>query len=148
VVAGGHDDLEWLETNARELGVRRVIRLNVAGAFHSAFMAPAGEQLQPALAAIAVGETGFPVWSNTTARPHQRATTIELLGRQMLEPVLFADSLNDMAEEGIDTFVHVGPGDVTAGLARKTVADAGVHVVSAIEDIPSVTSVVGTIGRP
>ncbi len=148
VVAGGLDDLEWLSAHARDLGIRRVIPLNVAGAFHSAFMSAATAELQAALAGAILGETRFPVWSNTTARPHQEATTIELLGRQMVEPVLFADSLADMAGEGIDTFVHVGPGDVTAGLARKTVTGANVHVVSGIEDIPSVTSVVGTIGRP
>ncbi len=148
VVAGGLDDLDWLAAHARDFDVRRVVPLNVAGAFHSTFMSPASAELEAALAGAIIGEAGIPVWSNTTARPHQHATTIDLLGRQMVEPVLFADSLTDMAGEGIDTFVHVGPGDVTAGLARKTVAGARVHVVSGIEDIPSVTSVVGTIARP
>jgi malonyl CoA-acyl carrier protein transacylase len=65
-----------------------------------------------------------------------------------VEPVLFADSLVDMAASGIDTFIHVGPGDVTAGLARKSVPGATTHIVSRIEDIPSTLDAVGTMGGP
>jgi malonyl CoA-acyl carrier protein transacylase len=54
--------------------------------------------------------------------------------------------LLDMAAHGIDAFLHVGPGDVTAGLARKTLAGASVHAVSTVEDIPSVIDTVVTIG--
>lgn len=148
VVAGGADDLLWLEESAAELGVRRVIPLKVAGAFHSGFMAPAREDLAAALDGVDPGEPRFPVWSNTTARLHERAGIGDLLARQMVEPVLFADLLVDMAGAGIDTFVHVGPGDVTAGLARKTVGDARVVVVSDMGDIPDAAGVIGTIEGP
>ncbi len=148
VVAGGADDLRWLEQSAAEFGVRRVIPLKVAGAFHSGFMDPAREDLAAALDGIGPAEPRFPVWSNTTARPHVTSEIGDLLARQMVEPVLFADLLLDMAGSGIDTFAHVGPGDVTAGLARKTVDGTKVVVVSSIEDIPDATGVIGTIAGP
>lgn len=148
VVAGGSDDLEWLAQHATDLGVRRVIPLTVGGAFHSGFMAPAAAELASALDEASFGPPRFPVWSNTTARPHHPDAIAEMLARQMLEPVLFADSLVDMSEHGIDTFIHVGPGDVTAGLARKTVPGSEVHVVSRLDDIPSVSDAVGTIASP
>ncbi len=147
VVAGGRDDMDWLADNAEDLGVRRVIPLKVAGAFHSGFMAPAQSAVADALGSADIGPGSFPVWSNTTARPHQRGSIGELLARQMVEPVLFADSLVDMSESGIDTYIHVGPGDVTAGLARRTVEGALVHTVSNVEDIPSVLGAVGTMDR-
>lgn len=147
VVAGGRDDMSWLADNAQDLGVRRVIPLNVAGAFHSGFMVPARAALADALRSTDIGPGSFPVWSNTTARPHHPGSIGELLARQLVEPVLFADSLVDMSEAGIDTFIHVGPGDVTAGLARRTVDGALVHTVSNIADIPSVLSAVGTMDR-
>ena len=146
VVAGGTDDLEWLAENGSGLGIRRVVPLNVAGAFHSQFMVPARGELTTALEAIELSEPRFPVWSNTTARPHQTGEIAELLARQMIEPVLFADSLLDMSAAGIDTFVHVGPGDVTAGLARRTVAGASVLTISGIDDIRTGLDAIVTMG--
>ncbi len=130
VVAGGIDDLEWLEANARDLGVRRAIRLNVAGAFHSPFMEPATARLGAALAEVVVGDGAFEVWSNVTARPVEASQVIDLLGRQVVSPVLFQQTLENMAAAGIDTFIHVGPGDVTAGMAKRSVEDPTVVVVN------------------
>ncbi len=148
VVAGGMADIDWLVENARDLGVRRVIPLKVSGAFHSTFMGPAAETLAIALAGVEVGDPGFPVWANVTGRPHQPDQIRESLARQVVSPVRFAESLTDMARAGIDTFVHVGPGDVTAGLARRTVPDANVLVVSGIEDIGAAAEAIGTMLGP
>jgi [acyl-carrier-protein] S-malonyltransferase len=146
VVAGGREDLAWLAHNAGELGIRRVMPLTVAGAFHSRFMAPAQAEVAAALEASSMKSPRFPVWSNTTARPHQPGKIGELLTRQLVEPVLFAESLEDMSAAGIGTFIHVGPGDMTAGLARKTVPGAEVHAISGLDDMPSVLDAVGTMG--
>ena len=147
VVAGGKDDLEWLAENGSGLGIRRVVPLNVAGAFHSQFMAPAREELMSALGAIELSDPRFPVWSNTTARPHQTGEIGDLLARQMVEPVLFSDSLLDMSAAGIDTFIHVGPGDVTAGLARRTIEGAALHTISQIDDVRTALDAVVTMGE-
>jgi len=130
VVAGGNDDLLWLESNARGLGVRRVIRLKVQGAFHSSFMAPAAEMLAAALEPVPFAEPAFPVYANATAEPTVDPSTT--LVQQLTAPVRFSESLEHIAREGVDTYVHIGPGDVTAGLAKRTVKDADVRVVSSI----------------
>jgi len=145
VVAGGHDDIEWLESNGRELGVRRVITLKVAGAFHSSFMDPAAAELADVLATVEIGSPQVPVWSNTTAQPHRPGEIADMLVRQVVSPVRFAESLANMAAAGIDTFVHVGPGDATAGMARKTVPGATVVAVSGPEDTSKVGEVIGTV---
>ncbi|MGD2060509.1 MAG: ACP S-malonyltransferase [Acidimicrobiia bacterium] len=138
VVAGAATDLEWLAANVRELGVRRAIPLKVAGAFHSTFMAPAAESVSAALQGVDFEAPEFPVWANVTASPHVVGTMAESLRSQVVSPVRFQASLSDMAAHGIDTFVHVGPGDVTAGMARRTVEGADVHVISTRADIPGV----------
>jgi [acyl-carrier-protein] S-malonyltransferase len=145
VVAGGSDDIDWLVANSRELGVRRAVPLKVAGAFHSTFMAHAADDVETALASVEPGEFAFPVWSNTTAQPHVSDHLVELLVRQVVSPVRFRESLRAMGESGIDLFVHVGPGDVTAGMARRSVPECEVLVVSNIADIPAATSAVGSI---
>lgn len=148
VVAGSTGDIRWLTGSARDLGIRRVVPLNVAGGFHSRFMAPAREELAAALAGVGFEEPRFPVWSNTTARPHQPGRIAELLSRQVVEPVLFAETLAGMAADGIDTFVHIGPGEVTAGLARRSVPEARVATVSGLADIPAALDSLGTMVDP
>lgn len=145
VLAGGADDIDWLTENARSLGVRRVIPLKVAGAFHSSFMEPAASAVGTALAAVSFGEPDFRVWSNTTARPHTAGQIAPMLVRQVVSPVRFSESLVGMAEAGVRLFVHVGPGDVTAGMARRTVPDADVRVVSSVAEAGEVGAALGTM---
>jgi len=127
VVAGGKDDIEWALEHGRAFGVRRVIPLNVAGGFHSPFMAGAAAAVEAAVREVAIGSFSFPVYANVTARPYSEDRVADLLGRQVVEPVRFAESIVAM---DVDAFVHVGPGDVTAGMARRTVAGASVLVAS------------------
>lgn len=145
VVAGSASDIDWLGEHARDLGVRRVIPLKVAGAFHSSFMEPAANEVGEALADVTFSAPAFPVWSNTTARPHEPAHLADTLRAQVVSTVRFEESLREMAASGIDTFVHVGPGDVTAGMARRTVEGATVHVVSEVADIPAVADSLVTV---
>lgn len=145
VVAGSDGDIAWIAENARELGVRRAIPLKVAGAFHSPFMASAADEVGEALSGVDFAEPAFPVWSNTTARPHETATMAATLRDQVVSTVRFEESLTDMASSGVDTFVHVGPGDVTAGMAKRTADGAQILVISEVSDIPSVTDSLVTV---
>lgn len=132
VLAGGTPDLDWLEANARALGLRRVVRLKVGGAFHSPYMADAAAQLAGALDDTEFAAPSFDVYANVDAAPTGEVR--DSLFRQLTAPVRFRESLEAMAEAGVDTFVHVGPGDVTAGLAKRTVRDADTHVVSTLAE--------------
>lgn len=140
VVAGAQGDIDWLVTNGHRLGLRRVARIRVAGAFHSPLMDSAVPTLERALSRVGMRNPAFPVWSNVTASPLSAGDAPRLLARQVVEPVRFAASLTSMAEAGVETFVHVGPGDVTAGLARRTVRASKVLVVSSIAEAEKVAS--------
>jgi [acyl-carrier-protein] S-malonyltransferase len=131
VVAGGSGDVEWAVAAGREHGIRRVVPLKVAGGFHSPFMAPAAGELASALEEVRPGPAAFPVWANATAAPHG-ADVAGTLVAQLTAPVRFAETLAGLAAAGIHRFVHVGPGDVTAGLARRSVEGAEVIVVSSL----------------
>ena len=128
VAAGGVEDIEWVVDNGRDLGVRRAISLNVAGGFHSPLMAPAADALSSALNEIDYGDAAFPVYANATAAPIDDVA--ENLHAQLTNPVRFEETLRNMLEAGVETFVHIGPGDVTAGLAKRTAKEATTHVVS------------------
>lgn len=148
VVAGGKEDLDWLESEAQALGLRKVVRLKVAGAFHSPFMAPAATRVAQALSAVPFHSQTFPVWSNVTAQPLPEGQERELLVDQVVSPVLFAQSLEGMAGSGVDLFLHVGPGDLTASMARRSAPGARAVAISDLSGIAPGLEAVGTIATP
>lgn len=139
VVAGGADDVAWLGDMAPDLGLRRVMPLKVAGAFHSPFMEPAAARLGRALDAIDFRPPAAPVWANATAQPHG-ADIATGLRDQLTAPVRFAESLQNMAQAGAETMIHLGPGDVTAGLARRSVPGTVTAAAEADADIDAVVA--------
>lgn len=148
VLAGGNEDLDWLESAAPALGLRRVVRLKVAGAFHSSFMEPAAARVNRALAEVPFHAQTFPVWSNVTAQPLPEGRERQLLVDQVVSPVRFSQSLEGMAGAGVGLFLHVGPGDVTASMARRSVAGASAAVISDLRGIAPALEAVGTIATP
>lgn len=133
VMAGGLPDLEWLAEHGGEYGARRVVPLKVAGGFHSRFMEPAVAPLAAAAEGVGFRTPTFPVWANLTAAPV--GDVKESLLQQVVSPVRFGESLQAMAAAGIDTFVHVGPGDVTATTAKRAVTEARIITVSKVGDL-------------
>jgi [acyl-carrier-protein] S-malonyltransferase len=130
VVSGEWPALERLPSAAKELGARRVLPLNVGGAFHSPLMAPAADIFRSSLSAAPLRDTTIPVIANATAEPVNSAEELrELLARQLTGPVRWTESVRRLAEMGVDTFVEVGPGTVLSGLIKRTVD--GVRVLSA-----------------
>jgi [acyl-carrier-protein] S-malonyltransferase len=133
VVGGSGAAIDRLTKDAGEHGLRRVIPINVAGAFHTPMMAGARRELDTALADAAFYPGDFPVWSNLEAEPITDPAAS--LSGQLTGTVRFSESLAAMHAAGVETFVHVGPGDVTAGLAKRSVKDAAVITVSSLDHI-------------
>jgi [acyl-carrier-protein] S-malonyltransferase len=118
-VSGSRVACDALERVA-EAGGARAVRLAVAGAFHTAMMRPADEKLATALASVTLNTPRVPVWSNVDAKPHTDAGEIRgLLVRQVLQPVLWEDTLRGLLEMGCDRFYEIGPGRVLAGLLKR-----------------------------
>jgi len=104
-----------------DAGAKRVVPLNVSGAFHSPLMAPARERLAAALAKTTMRTPRIPVVSNVTARFHT-ADVAELrarLAEQLTAPVRWDESIRFLAEQGADEFIEPGPGDVLTRLVAQ-----------------------------
>ncbi len=143
VVSGEWTALERLPAAAKELGARRVVPLNVGGAFHSPLMAPAVEVFQPHLAAAPLRDPAIPVVANATAEPVTSADELrELLARQLTGRVRWTESVRRMVALGVDTFIEVGPGTVLSGLIKRSVE--GTRVLSAA-DAEGVAAVVDAL---
>jgi len=130
VVSGEWPALERLPTAAKELGAKRVVPLNVGGAFHSPLMAPAADAFRSFLAAAPLRDCDVPLVANATAQPTTSAHELrDLLGRQLTGRIRWTESVRRLADLGVDTIVEVGPGTVLSGLVKRTVK--GVRVLPA-----------------
>ncbi|MFS8512275.1 MAG: ACP S-malonyltransferase [Planifilum fulgidum] len=135
VISGHKEAVEEAGERARQAGARRVIPLAVSGPFHSSLMKPAAERLSEVLADVTVSDASVPVVANVSARPVTDARTIrQSLIDQVASPVLWEDSVRWMMEQGVDTFVEIGPGNVLTGLVRKV--NRRVTALS-VQDVPS-----------
>lgn len=105
---------------AKQYGIKRAVKLNVSGAFHSPLMEYAQSRLSEALRATNFSDPRIAVISNVTAMPIRSASQIlELLERQLLSPVLWHQSMIYMIDQGVTRFFEIGPGDVLCGLLRR-----------------------------
>lgn len=119
VVSGTMAAITALEKHAETAGAR-TIRLAVAGAFHTSLMKPADDILAAALAKVLLQAPRIPVWSNVDAQPHTDPQEIRgLLVRQVVQPVLWEQTLRGLLADGFDRFYEIGPGRVLAGLLKR-----------------------------
>ena len=130
---------------AKEFGIRRAIKLNVAGAYHSRLMQSAQDQLAAELAGVTLQQPGVPVVCNYAATPVAEAAEIRaMLEKQVTGSVRWTASIQALIAMGHRQFLELGPGKVIAGLVAKIDKDAVVH---SIEDLPSLEATVGRPGR-
>lgn len=120
VISGSAEGVKLAGEQAKEAGAKRVLPLNVSGPFHSSLMKPAADKLQTVLAGVSVQDAKVPVVANVSARPvAESAAIVDSLVQQVSAPVLWEDSVQWMVEQGVTTFVEIGPGKVLAGLIKK-----------------------------
>jgi [acyl-carrier-protein] S-malonyltransferase len=120
VVSGDVAGVEQGMALAKSAGAKRVIPLNVSGAFHSPLMEPAARGLRERLGAIAFADPTHPVVSNVTAEPVTSGPEArDLLVEQLTSPVRWAKSVAAMVDAGADRFLELGPGNVLGGLNRR-----------------------------
>jgi len=141
VISGDPDAVERAGALLRDAGAKRVLPLNVSGAFHSPLMAPAEQGLLAELEQVALADPAFPVIANATAEPVGDAETARRnLGTQLTAPVRWVASMEraaGMAGDGDMTFVEVGPGTVLSGLVRRIVSGAAAVSLGTAEQITS-----------
>ena len=123
-------------------GARRAIELNVSGPFHSKFLTEAGNQLGETLEQIEMHPLKIPYVTNVTAQyVNDIQDTKELLVKQVYSPVCWEQSVRNMIENGVDTFVEIGPGKTIAGFLRKIDKTVTCINISKYEDLEKLENI-------
>ena len=122
VISGTVEGVEASIAMARERGVRKAMRLNVGGAFHSPLMRDAAAGFEPVVAALPLRDARFPVVCNVDGTAVTDAGGLRArLRSQLVSAVRWTDCVTTLVGLGAEALVEVGPGGVLTGLARRIV---------------------------
>lgn len=139
VISGTIEGVGKAVEELKARGMRKVIPLNVAGAFHSRLMACAGEKLAQALESVELTVTDVPVYHNFSADTAKDASEVRtLLARQVAGSVRWEECLRRAVAAGADTVIEFGPGNVLTGLARRTISELALVNVNSAETLAAV----------
>jgi [acyl-carrier-protein] S-malonyltransferase len=139
IVSGDTAAVEKVMDSAKAAGARRCLQLEVSGAFHSALMAPAQEQLQTVIDDFQFNDPRVQVVANVTGDVVQTTDEIRrLLIAQVTSAVQWEKSTRTIGAAGISHFVEVGPGTVLSGMVRRTLPEA---ICLNVEDTKSLNKV-------
>ena len=130
VITGDSDAVKAASDYLLANGVRRVVPLAVSGAFHSKFMEKAGEEFASFVKDFNLNDAKLPVITNVDAEITTKSDDFKSkMPRQISSSVHWTQTIQKMAEEGVDTFIEIGPGKVLAGLNKKIAPEATVYNV-------------------
>ena len=134
-VAGEKAAVEYACEIAKEKGAKRAMLLPASAPFHCCMLKGAGEMLARAVEHVTVSDLQVPLITNVTGSYVGSKDEIkDLLIRQVSSSVLFEASLRRMLEDGVDTFIEIGPGKALSGFVKKITREAAVYNV---EDMAS-----------
>ncbi len=136
VITGEKEAVLRAEEVLKEKGAKRVIPLKVSGPFHSQMLAGAGERLRRDLDRVQFYEFNIPYVANLTADYVTGPEKIrELLKLQVSSPVKWQQSVERMVDDGVDTFVEIGPGRTLSGFVRKINKEVKVFNIDKYEEL-------------
>ena len=134
VISSYIDDMNYLKSNPKAIGAKRIIPLEVAGAFHTEIVSPAKKPLHDVLNKIDIYEGKIPVYMNVDAKKVDLSSIKENLVNQIDNSVLFSQQIQNLNEDiDPDLWCHIGPGNVTAGMVRKSISYKDLKVINSLE---------------
>ena len=139
VIGGLKDDIDYLKSNPIDLSAKRVIPLDVAGAFHSKFVSSAKQEVQNIVDKVEFSEGKFDVYMNVDANIADLTTIKQRLVDQIDNSVLFYDQILNI--ENIlnpEKWYHIGPGNVTAGMVKKSISSKGIEIINSLDSLNTV----------
>ena len=137
VISGKKEAVEEAADKLKEAGAKRCMMLNVSGPFHSPMLVEAGEKLYEVLKNVELNDKfEIPYVTNVTAEyVTDTAAVKELLRDQVSSSVMWQQSMEKMIENGVDTFVEIGPGKTLAGFMKRIKKDVTMITITSVDDI-------------
>ena len=145
VISGEKQAIEEAEILAKEAGAKRVIILKTSGPFHTEKLVKASEEFKEELEKIEFKKFKSLVAKNIDGNVYTEKDNMkEVLAKHIISPVKFSKEIETMLENGIDTFIEIGPGKTLSGFVKKTKTDKEINVFH-IENIQTLEDTINNI---
>lgn len=138
VISGQIDAVEQASVELKAAGAKRVLPLNVSGAFHSSYMMPVATRFQDVLASSPFQEASVDFISNVDAAVHRDPEHLKaLLTKQLYSPVRFEECVRKAIADGVDTFIEFGPSSPLSGLIKRIDSNVSIQKATTLEEVAS-----------
>ncbi len=135
VLSGEIDAINYIVNNSKELEIKRAIKLSVSAPFHCELMRNASEIMGTELKKYKFRKFNVPLFSNVTSNKCNAEEISRLLELQVISKVRWREIIENMINDGFESFIEIGPGNVLTNLVRRISKNVNTYSISTISDI-------------
>lgn len=146
-ISGEKEAVEEAQVIAKELGAKRVVPLKTSGPFHTEKLVDASNALRKELENIEIGQFETEVVKNIDGEIYQNEDDLkDILARHIISPVKFSKIIQKMIDNGVDTFIEIGPGKALSGFVKKAETDKEITILN-INNVESLENTINYIKK-
>ena len=136
-ISGNQEAIQIAIEELKQAGAKRVIELNTSGPFHTIKLQKAKENFEKELEKVQIQyKDSIKVMKNIDGNFYKPTDNIkQILANHIISPVHFTKSIQLMKEQGIDTFIEIGPGKVLSGFVKKDFPDAQIFNINSVQTL-------------
>tara|TARA_B100000900_G_C20544434_1_gene701914 strand:- start:412 stop:1350 length:939 start_codon:yes stop_codon:yes gene_type:complete len=135
IVSGDVDSINNLQSSLKQ-NKKKFIPLNVSAPFHCSLMEPAAKVMKNKISSVKFSKPNYDIVSNVTSKPENNPENIKnLLVEQICSTVKWRESIINMFNSKVTTFIEIGPGKVLSGMVKRTVKDINCFSINSINDM-------------
>ncbi len=144
-ISGEKEGIEEAGNIAKEMGAKKVISLKTAGPFHTEKLIESSKALRKELEKITINDFKTKVIKNIDGEIYKNTDDVkDILAKHIINPVRFSKTIQNMLENGIDTFIEIGPGKALSGFVKRTPTDKEIKIlnVNNIENLKTTINII------
>ena len=138
VLSGEVSAIDYISSNARELGVKRAIKLPVSAPFHCELINSASVAMREEISNYSFNPFTVPFYSNVTSKVCNEKDIASLLIEQIISKVRWREIIENMIKDGVQNFIEIGPGNVLTNLVKRASKELVAISISKIEDFDKI----------
>lgn len=144
-ISGEESAVQEAKELATNMGARKVMLLKTAGPFHTTKLIDASNALRKELEKVTINKFETKVIKNIDGDFYKEADDVkDILARHIISPVRFSKTIENMINNGIDTFIEIGPGKTLSGFVKRAKTDKAINILN-INSVESLEEVINKI---
>ena len=141
VISGEMKAIEYIASNAKELGLKKVIKLSVSAPFHCELMMNASMVMQSEIDKFNFNGFTVPLYSNVTSLPCHEEEIKRILVEQIVKKVRWREIITNMLNDGVQRFIEIGPGNVLTNLVKRQSKEITSISISKVDDFEKLDNI-------